>query len=67
MSRKKKEKVAKVLDLPDTIYVKQEVDGDDPPYLLADDSLDNLGEDGDTIGVYELVATNTLRVGRLLE
>lgn len=47
--------------------MKQEKDqsGSDP-YLLADDNMDGM-EHGDTVGVYELKETRTMRVTRELK
>lgn len=45
--------------LPDVLYVKHEVDGEDG-YFVADRVMDNLAELGDTVrvGVYKLVGLN---------
>ena len=50
-------------NLPKAIYVKREMDENDPDgsYLTASESIDSM-DDGDTVGVYELVETKTKRV-----
>lgn len=51
--------------LPKRIYVKLETDTDEP-YLIADESADSM-ENGERVGVYELVEMKTMRVTRELK
>lgn len=49
--------------LPKAIYVKRETDANDPNehYLTVDESIASM-DDGDIVGIYELVETKTKRV-----
>ena len=47
--------------LPDQIYVTREMEPNDPDYLTASETTDDI-ESGETVGIYRLEATRTKRV-----
>jgi hypothetical protein len=54
--------------LPKRIYVKRETDQNDKSstWLQADETMDSM-EQGDTVGIYELKDTKTMRITKALE
>lgn len=64
----KKSNTVKRPKLPIRVYVKREMDQNHPSesYLLLDETLDSM-EDGEVVGIYELVETKTMQVTRLLK
>lgn len=44
------------------IYVRMEPRGDGSFYMLASESAEDSGTNGDTVGIYELVSTHKVKI-----
>jgi len=60
---------AKTPALPDRIYVKRVADANDPTstFLVAEETIDRIGDHGEVVGLYVLKETRTLHVSRELK